>query len=337
MHVWLRRGLVGLGVLGGTGLVGLGAVVGWGLATWEATLAFPDAPFPAIAADTDPDAIARGRYLANGPAHCSQCHSTANRERPEEVRTAPLHGGLAFQLGPLGTLYARNLTSDAETGLGRRTDAELARVLRTGVLPEGQLSIFMRYSAASLSDEDLAAVLGYLRSLEPVRNEVPPASLTLLGKLVVKFAFSGVSPRPVEGPRGVRAGPEPTIERGAYLAEHVALCVACHTEVDPATFAPVGPKAGGGTVEPSHGDDAHMEYAPPNLTSHPTGITGKLDEEAFVARMLAGRTHATSIMPWEGVQQTTEDDLRSIYRYLRSLPPVDRDTGPSYRPVGWTP
>lgn len=336
MRTWLRRGLIGVGAVGGTGVVVLGAVAAWGIATFETSLSFPDTPFPQVSASADPGAVERGRYLARGPAHCSQCHSATDRDRPQDVATEPMHGGLAFAMGPIGTLYARNLTPDAETGIGRRSDAELARTLRTGVLPEGQLSIFMRYSAARLSDDDLSDVLAYLRSLEPVRNEVPTAQLTPLGKLIVKFAFAGVSPNPLEGPAGVPASDEPSVARGEYLAEHVALCVGCHTAYDPATFEPVGPKGGGGTVEPSHGADADMEYAPPNLTSHPTGRTGQLDEDAFVARMKAGRTQATSIMPWEGFQQTSEADLRSIYRYLRSLPPVDADTGPTYRKVGWT-
>lgn len=327
------KGIAAL-VLGCAGLGG--GVVAWAVATAPEQLAFPDTPYPDLAAVTDPDVIARGRYLVHGPAHCSGCHSTTDRDHPEQVLTEPLHGGLEFAMGPLGSLYARNLTPDPETGIGRRTDAELARVLRTGVLPEGELSIFMRYSAASLSDDDIVAVLSYLRSVEPVKREVPDRQLTPLGLVIVKFAFGAMAPRSAPGPTGVAAAAEPSVARGEYLAEHVMLCVQCHTAYDPATFEPVGPRAGGGTVEPSHGADSDMEYAPPNLTSHPTGRTGQLDEDQFVARLRAGRTHATSIMPWENFGSTDEVDLRSVYRYLRSLPPVDADTGPTRRPVGWT-
>ena len=80
-----------------------------------------------------------------------------------------------------------------------------------------------------------------------------------------------------------------------------------------------------------------MEYWPPNLTSHPTGITGQLDEDTFVARLKSGRRHASSIMPWENFGATSDADLRSVYQYLRTLPPVDRDEGPTYRKVGWKP
>jgi mono/diheme cytochrome c family protein len=138
-------------------------------------------------------------------------------------------------------------------------------------------------------------------------------------------------------PAGVPAADEPSVARGEYLAEHVARCVACHSRFDPTTFRPVGPKAGGGDPDGSHGADADMEFVTPNLTSHPTGMTGKLDEDAFVARFRAGRAFASSIMPWESLATMTDADLRSVYRYLRTLPPVDRDVGPTYRKAGWRP
>jgi mono/diheme cytochrome c family protein len=335
MTGWVRRGVIGCAGLVGLGAAALGVAVGFLLWTWDQPLRHPETPFPALSATTDPAAIERGRYLVHGPAHCDQCHSADDREHPERIGAEPLHGGLAFELGPIGTLYARNLTPDP-TGIGGRTDADLARVMRAGVLPEGELSIFMRYSAANLSDDDVVDVLSYLRSLPPVAREVPQRELTLPGKLIVRLAFGGVAPRLGAAPAGVPAGAEPSVARGEYLADHVMLCTACHTEYDPATFTPVGPKGGGGTVEPSHGRDSDMEFAPPNLTASPNGVVGRLDEAAFVARMRAGRAHASSIMPWESFATTTEADLRSVYRYLHTLPPVDRDLGPSYRPAGWT-
>ena len=138
-------------------------------------------------------------------------------------------------------------------------------------------------------------------------------------------------------PRYVPEAAEPSVERGAYLAESVALCVVCHTAADAATFEPVGPKAAGSAPDPSHGSDADMEYVAPNLTSHRTGMTGQLDEEAFVQRLRGGRRHASSIMPWENFAALTDADARSIYRYLRSLPEVDNDVGPTYRKAGWKP
>jgi hypothetical protein len=115
------------------------------------------------------------------------------------------------------------------------------------------------------------------------------------------------------------------------------LCTMCHTAMDPNTFQVVGAKGGGSLPEASHGpDDPDMEFVAPNLTSHPTGVTGRMTEDQFVARLLAGRAFPSSIMPWENFANVTESDLRSVYRYLRTLPPVDADLGPAYRPVGWS-
>lgn len=337
MRPWIKRVAIAVAGLSGVAAVAVGGALVHASLTWADALQFPDTPYPDLSASTDPAVVERGRYLARGPAHCAQCHTTGDRERPQDSAHAPFSGGLEFSMGPLGSLYARNLTPHATTGIGRRTDAELARTLRTGVLPEGELSIFMRLSAAELADEDIVAVISWLRSLEPVENAVPDRQFSLLGKAVVRYGFPTISPR-TGSIEAVQASPDgPSEARGRYLAEHVALCVMCHTAFDQSTFQPMGPPAGGGTPEPSHGDDADMEFCAPNLTSHPTGVTGRLTEDAFVARLKAGRVHASSIMPWEGFQATTDDDLRSIYRYLRTLPPVDHDAGPGYRPIGWVP
>lgn len=324
-------GLLALVAIGAAGLVGYAA------ATAEDRLMFPDTPEPAIVASSDPEVVARGRYLVHGPAHCAQCHSTDDRSRPELIATTPLQGGLSFEMGPIATRYARNLTSDEETGLGRFTDGQIARAIRAGVMPDGQLSIFMRMSVGELSDEDLTAVVSYLRSLEPVRNEVPKGEFYLFGKVLFTYAFPPFAPRATPPPAHVPASEEPDLARGEYLADKVMLCTACHTRTDMGTFQPTGPKAGGSHPEPSHGPDDDMEFVAPNLTSHPTGVTGRLDEDAFVARFRAGRVFASSIMPWENFANVTDSDLRSVYRYLRSLPPVDADLGPTYRKIGWRP
>lgn len=329
-----RVAQVALGLLG-LSTVAVGGLLAYAWGTADQRLSHPDTPFPDVRAATDLASIERGRYLVFGPAHCSSCHGGTDRAHPETlVPDIPLTGGLEFAMGPLGSSWAANLTPDVATGIGGRTDAELARAIRTGVLHDGRVSILMRYSAANLADEDLAAVLGYLRSAAPVSHPVPPAEQ---GGLPLVSLFFHLTPDGSPTPAWADAGAEPSLARGAYLAESVMLCTSCHTPYDPATFEPAGSPGSGGTVEASHGEDSDMEYAPPNLTSHPTGVTGKLDEEAFLARIRHGRVYPSSIMPWENFAVTTESDLRSVYRYLKTLPPVDNDVGPTYRPVGWKP
>jgi mono/diheme cytochrome c family protein len=156
----------------------------------------------------------------------------------------------------------------------------------------------------------------------------------MLAKVFLRLGIFQMHPRPVEGPTHAQPSELPTLERGRYLAEHAAYCKACHTSYDPATFTLNGPPFGGGLAEASHGEDHDMEYAPPNLTSSRFGYVGKVDEDAFLARFRAGRAHASSIMPWESFSTMTESDIRGIYRYLKTVPPVEVDTGPGYRKAG---
>ena len=82
--------------------------------------------------------IAQGRYLAMGPAHCAYCHSMPGSwDAIDAGQEVPLAGGNSFRL-PVGTFYTPNLTPDAETGIGRFTDGQLARMIRHGVTPDGR-------------------------------------------------------------------------------------------------------------------------------------------------------------------------------------------------------
>ncbi|MCK6503992.1 cytochrome c [Myxococcota bacterium] len=328
----LGVGLAGLVVVGG---VGLGGYLAFAVATAESRLSFPDVPMPQVAASTDPAVIARGRYLVYGPAHCQQCHGVDDRNAFAELaQEGPLSGGLEFAMGPIGTTWAANLTPDPETGIGALTDGALARAIRSGVMHDGSLSMMMTFSSARLSDEDLVAVISFLRSQPPVRREVPRGEVGLLMKALLPV--TPLSPR-TQAPRHVPESDTPSVERGEYLVEHAAMCADCHSPFDMATFQPMEPHLGGSQPDPSHGDDTDYEYVAPNLTSSAAGLTGRLSEEQFVDRIRQGRVHTSSIMPWENLQRATDADLRSIYRYLRTVPASDNDPGPSRRKKGWKP
>ena len=119
-----------------------------------------------------------------------------------------------------------------------------------------------------------------------------------------------------------------TVENGRYLAEAVTHCWACHTQRSMATGALTGPRYGGATGVKEAFDPGHV-WAPPNITTDPeTGRLGKMTEDQFVARLRAGRLLPGSPMPWQGLQRMTEDDLRAMYRYLKTVPAVRRDVGP---------
>jgi len=288
-------------------------------------LVYNDVPYPQVAASSDTAVIARGHYLVRDVVNCASCHGdTAQAAARIAGEDVPLSGGYVFDIPP-GKIYVRNITPDKETGIGRYSDAALARALRNGVGPDGRALLpFMEVQG--LADDDLVAVISYLRTQAPVRHDVPMHQFTPLGAIVkATILAKPVGPHetpPAQSPRGA------TIENGRYLAESVALCWACHTQRSQETGQLTGPRYGGATgfVE---GTDHDYTWSPPNITGDPqTGRLGSMTEDEFVTRFRAGRLIEGSPMPWQGLGRMSEDDLRGIYRYLKSLPPVKRDVGP---------
>jgi len=281
------------------------------------------APDVAIAASTDSAVVARGHYIVRNITNCAQCHGdTTKHEAMVAGEDVPLSGGFTFDIPP-GKFYPRNITPDNETGIGTFTDKQLAQALRYGIGHDGRALLpFMEVQG--LSDEDLTAVISYLRSQPPVHNMVPAHKPNLLGNVVLATVLD----KPV-GPKETPLKVSPhgaTLENGRYLVEDVALCGSCHTQRNPATGAFTGPKFAGSTGFEDVGD---VSWSPPNITSDPqTGRLGHLTEDQFVARFRAGRVVPHSPMPWQGFSKLDEDDLRAIYRYLKTVPPVVKDNGP---------
>ena len=119
----------------------------------------------------------------------------------------------------------------------------------------------------------------------------------------------------------------PTVENGRYLANAVGNCVNCHTKVDMRTGAFAGPLFGGGAVHESLNDPT-KKFITPNLTPHPRwGWIASWPEDVFVARVHMGKQREGSPMPWHAFKGMHDDDLRAIYRYLRTLPPGRRRPG----------
>ena len=286
-----------------------------------------DPPYPRVVASSDSAVIERGRYIVRDLAPCAACHADATQRRAYATGAdVPLAGGYVFDVPP-GQFYTRNLTPDSATGLGAVSDSAIARALRYGVGHDGRALLpFMEMQG--LADDDLQAVVSYLRKLQPVRNEVPDHHYNLLGKVIRATALSKpVGPSstpPALAPRGA------TVETGRYLAESVSLCWSCHTQRSQMTGAVTGPRFGGATefIEP---DDPGHSWSPPNITSDPgTGRLGRMTEDQFVARFRQGRILPGSPMPWQAFSRMNEEDLRAIYRYLESVPPVNRDVGPPF-------
>lgn len=281
-----------------------------------------EAPYPDIQASTDSSIIARGRYLAYGPGHCADCHGAPeSRELMLKGQEVPLTGGMPFKLS-IATIYVKNITPDSETGIGKLSDKEIARLLRYGVRHDGTAGLdFMPFH--NLTDEDLTAVISFLRSQQPVKNKVPENEIFALGKVVNAFLIKPVGPTgevPKSIPRDTSAA------YGKYIANSIANCVGCHTNRDMMTGAAIGePFAGGLTME-SAIDPENYAVLTPNLTPDPA--TGRLygwTQEQFIQRFRQGRLIPHSPMPWPSFSRMSDDELKALYNYLQSLKPVKNE------------
>lgn len=288
-----------------------------------------DRPFPEVLARTDSSAIERGRYLVRHVADCGACHGDPKLRGSAPLDQIPLSGGVEWNIPP-GVFRSPNITADVETGIGGVADAAIARALRYGVAADGR-SLLPFMEMQGLADDDLVAIVSYLRSQPAVSNPVPGHSYTLLGRVIRATVLANpVGPAetpPAVAPRAVG------IETGRYLAGSVANCWACHTERDPNTGKLLGPRYGGARSMLGGGGSDTL-WAPPNLTPGPK--TGRLmqlglTEDTFIERMRAGELLPGSPMPWKVFRGMSDDDLRSIHRFLMSLPPVENDVGPAVR------
>lgn len=284
---------------------------------------------PQMIAPTDAQTVARGEHLFKYSLNCWGCHGSQGSNSPDE----PQAGGLEFDLtnvglpGGFGYVYASNITSDPETGIGTWSDGELVRAIREGLDPEGYL-IFPIMEAewwSGLSDEDALALVAYMRSLPPVRNEVPDNRLTFAAKAL--FAFGVLKAQPAITEPVVAPPTGTTVEYGEYLVYHASTCVGCHMPRDPNTgqFDLTRPFAGGLFPIPDEGVSATGS----NLTPDPATGIGNWTEEQFMIAMRTGlRPNGTVMlpyMPWPSYSRWNEDDLRAVWLYLRSLEPITHD------------
>lgn len=278
-------------------------------------------PVEELTVEADSALLARGEYLVYGPAHCGHCHAPfeklGNLEQGEKV---PLTGGFGLDIPP-GLFNAPNITTDVETGIGGFSDGELYRMLRHNVRPNGHATIdFMPF--INMSEEDIHAIIAYLRSTEPVKFDAPKTEWSFMGKMLL--ALGAIKPQLPDEPIKQKVESEISVENGKYMAYAVANCRGCHTNRDMKTGEYIGEPYAGGLVFGPDNLSAGWVFTTPNLTDDPeTGIMYGWSEDQFIDRMHAGRIHQMSPMPWSAVSHMNEVDLRSVYRYLKSVPPVN--------------
>jgi hypothetical protein len=305
---WLLVGVVSLAVL-------LAIVITLTIG-WRPFLGPRARPLTERTFELTPQRLERGRYIATALSGCLYCHSQHDWTAPDHALIPGKTGaGEVLPYADLpGRLVAPNLTPDPETGAGRWTDDQFARAIREGVGHDGRalfpLMPYLHYR--NMSDEDLASVVVYLRSLPAVKNPLPATEIIF----PVKYLIRSV-PQPLTAPVA-EVGASDRLNYGAHLADQAG-CTDCHTPQVRGQSVPGMEMAGGFPFPGPWG-----EVASANITPDPSGIS-YYDEALFLDVMHTGQVKArklSPVMPVMVYKNLTDDDLKAIFVFLRTVKPV---------------
>lgn len=288
---WGGAALVGL-----AGLVALALAAVYGATEYRIRKTYEISP-AALAVRSTPESIARGKHIATVRG-CVDCH------------TASLGGNTFLDEAPVARLFASNLTS-GRGGVGRTyTDADWVRAIRHGVGPGGKPLLFMpSHEFNVISDEDLAALIAYLKSIPPVDNAPRKNSVGPIGRIL--FLSGKVNLLPAEGidhreRHKTAPVPGPTAEYGKYMASG---CIGCH-----------GDNFSGGPIP---GAPPSFPAARNITPDDATGIGTWTEQDFFNAMRNGKRPDGTELrpeMPWKLTAQMTNDEIRALWVYLQSVP-----------------
>jgi mono/diheme cytochrome c family protein len=277
-----------------------------------------------ITIERTPERIERGRYLATSVTVCMDCHSV----RDWSKFSGPVTDGTLGKGGDRfdqsikipGVFFAKNITPE---GIQRYTDGELLRVITTGVTKEGRamfpLMPYLYYG--KMDREDIFSIIAYLRSLEPIVNEVPES----VADFPMNFILNTI-PKPAQ-PQ-TRPDPSDQLAYGAYMV-NASGCIECHTQVDKGQIIPEVAFSGG--REFGFPDGAVVRSS--NITQDKETGIGNWTNEQFLARFKSFADSAyvipsvkpgdfNTIMPWTMYAQMTDEDLLAIFAYLQTVSPI---------------
>jgi mono/diheme cytochrome c family protein len=266
----------------------------------------------------DPADVARGKYIFGAAGGCG-CHT-----EPKGEANA---GGKKFE-GAFGTVYAPNITPDRQTGIGGWTDEQIITAIRLGRRPNGEriLPVHPFTSFNGMAEEDLKALVGFLRSVRPVTRAntakkiaVPMFESVFLPAWLMTFA-SKETPPPV--------APVSGLPRGEYLVRAVGHCGECHTPRSAMTMAVDNARFLAGNSKKTGPEG----QAAPNITPDKATGLGAWTEEQIVTYLgtgnrpdgdVAGGLMGANIQgTLAGYRDMTPADLQAIARYLKTIPAV---------------
>jgi mono/diheme cytochrome c family protein len=267
---------------------------------------------PVMQRATSPEALARGERLFRGI--CAECHV----DDSGRARGKPLTDFPAF----IGDFHTANLTSDFAAGVGAWTDPELARLIRTSIDKDGRARAMP--STGHIGDADVAAIIGFMRSgdplFAPVADRAPPTRLTVVGTVVFTWMLGVRSDAPV---RIVVPPAAVSVAYGKYAAQ-IYDCGMCHTAgIGGTKEEGKGGYAGGFEFE----DSLDRTVVSPNITFDETGLgAGSWSAQEFVAAVRNGVTGNGRILrpPMPRFRYADDTELAAVFEFLKTVPRVHR-------------
>lgn len=278
--------------------------------------------FPAAlveAAAPPADLVAKGKYIFGAAAGCS-CHTEPK---------GPLNaGGRGFD-GPFGTVYSSNITPDTQTGIGTWTDEQIITAIRLGRRPNGERLIPVHPYLAfnGMAEQDLRALVAYLRTVPPVNRPNKPKQITvpLFDSVFLPAWLAAFALRETPPPTAPTSG----VARGEYLARALSHCGECHTPRG-VTQATDNTRFLAGTPKGPDGDPV------PNIT--PDTDTGLKWSEEQIATFLGSGNKPDGDMAGglmgeviqgtsAGFKDLTKEDRLAIARFLKTIPTVRHKIG----------
>ena len=270
--------------------------------------------------------VERGEYLTLHVAMCVGCHSKRDFSKYSGPVMAGSEGmgGEEFdqKLGVPGVVYARNITPDAETGIGTWTDDEIVRAMTQGISKNGDtlFPIMPYFNLNRMAKEDILSIVAYIRTLKPIKNKIPARKLMAP---TVAFYDPKLLQKTIDG--NVRPPQSDPVKYGEYLITF-SDCITCHTPLTPKGPDMSRPYAGGFLF-----DAGGFKVNSANITSDSATGIGAWTEERFLNKFTAYREEKSynfnpgkenTYMPVTAYAGMKDDDLKAIYAYLHTVKPI---------------
>ncbi len=244
-------------------------------------------------------ATARGKHLVDSRVSCNVCHG------------ADFGGHAVVDVPIVGRWVAPNITTGEGSVTRGYTASDWDRAVRHGLRRDGRSSSMPAIDFINLSDRELSDIAAYIQSQPPVDKDAGPVKFGPVFTFMIAtdsgaFSASGIDhekAHEIEPP-----DPAPTPQYGEYLAQ---VCRGCH-----------GERLSGGKLQ----GDPHMPIVA-NLTPHATGLIDWTEAD-FIRAMREGKrrdgTAISEFMPWKAYAQLGDTELRAMYAYLRTVPPLEK-------------